>query len=152
MLQLLFSLLLSQWFPKYDIITQRLSEGLVTHDALNATRVWLVKKKKNIPSKILCRGVDSWIVTVVYFCHIHQQDVNHWAQNKHTEDQTSHSEQDSTVTEFRNDCGWEWQLFFLLRWMDVRLALRQWGQLHSIRQALPGTEFPSGYDRGLSSD
>ncbi|KAK2921240.1 hypothetical protein Q8A73_000725 [Channa argus] len=27
-----------RWFPKYDIITQRLSEGSVTHDALNATQ------------------------------------------------------------------------------------------------------------------
>lgn len=32
---------------------------------------------QDIPSKILCRGVESWTVTAVYFCHIHQQDDNH---------------------------------------------------------------------------
>lgn len=105
MLQLLFSFLLSQWwFPKYDIITQRLSEGPVTHGALQMQLQFdLFEKKKDIPSKVLCGGVESWTVTGVYFCHTHQQDVNHRAQNKHTEDHTSHSGQDSTVTEFGND-------------------------------------------------
>ena len=109
MLQLLFSFLLSRWwFPKYDIISQRLSEGSVTHGALaDATLVWLVWKKKHIPSKILCRGVESWTVTGVYLCHTHQQDVNHRTQNKHTGDCTSHWGQDSTVTVFGNDGGLE---------------------------------------------
>lgn len=50
MLQLSFSFLLSQgWFPKYDIITQRLSEGSVTHGALQMQLEFDLFKKKNIP-------------------------------------------------------------------------------------------------------
>lgn len=77
----LFSFPLSQgWFPKRDIITQRLSEGLMT---LGAPQMQLKfdfcerkKKKKNIPQKMLCRGVESWTVTGVYFCDTHQQGAN----------------------------------------------------------------------------
>lgn len=37
---------------------------------------------KGIPTKILRRGVESWTVTAVYFCHIHHQDGNHKKKKK----------------------------------------------------------------------
>lgn len=143
MLQLVFSLLLSLWwFPKYDIITQRLGEGSVILDSLHPSLTCL---KKEHFSKILCTGVESRTVIGVYFCHIHQQDVPDSAQNKHSEDQTSHS---------RFDSNWisVWlktrMVFLFLSSMDVRVALTPHrGQLHSARQALPGKGFPSGYGR-----
>lgn len=60
-------------------------------------------EKTNIPLKILCRGVESWTVTSVYFCHAHQQDVSRRAENEHKEDHTFLSGQESTVTELGND-------------------------------------------------
>lgn len=57
----------------------------------------------DIPSKTLSRGAKSRIVTGVYFCPAHHQVVDQRAQNKHKEDRTSHSGQDTTVTEWRNE-------------------------------------------------
>lgn len=62
------------WFAKHDIITQHLSEGSVTCFAL---QIKLQFDLQDIPTKLLCWGVESWTVTAVYFCHIHQQDDNH---------------------------------------------------------------------------
>lgn len=59
MLRLLFSFLPSQWrFPKYDIITQRLSEGSATRGALEMQLQFDVfqKKKKYIPPENFTQG------------------------------------------------------------------------------------------------
>lgn len=74
-LQLLFSILPSLgWFAEHDIITQHLSVGSVARCAL---KMQLQFDLEDIPVKSLCRGVESWTVTVVYSCHIYQQDGNH---------------------------------------------------------------------------
>lgn len=60
MLQLLFSFLLSWWwFPKYDIITQRLSESLVTRSALQMQLEFDLFKKKRTFLRKFYAGVLS---------------------------------------------------------------------------------------------
>lgn len=77
-----FPFLLSPWwFTKHDIITQHLSEGSVTCFSL---QIKFYFDLQDIPSKVLCRGVESWTVTAVYFCHIHHQDDNHRKKKKQT--------------------------------------------------------------------
>lgn len=112
-----FPFLLSPWwFTKHDIITQHLSEGSVTCFSL---QIKLYFDLQDIPSKVLCRGVESWTVTAVYFCHIHHQDDNH------RKKKTKHRR---PRLPFRRGfgCNWIWEwlkagkpCFLFLTWLAI---------------------------------